>query len=171
MNNIKVRIIRSIFITISVAFVCLWIFRINAFAKTYSYRDLELDYDVERGLYSTGKRGYKFAFVFPKSKSVIKYNKAHVIYDEVAGHDVFSGYGKTYKANLTSKTRYYKCIEWSDMLKLDPFRLGYDSDTFKNLKLLKRVSKKELFGYNNLCYIKIKGRKVTTVIVPVIFAI
>ena len=88
-------------------------FSITTFAKDYSYNDLRLDYNVKRYLYSTWKNGYKFIYITSKNGSFIKYKMANVKYDDLAGHDVFAGYGKNYTAKLSKNTKYYVPIEWS----------------------------------------------------------
>ena len=72
-----------------------------------------LDYNVKRYLYSTWKNGYKFIYITSKNGSFIKYKMANVKYDDLAGHDVFAGYGKNYTAKLSKNTKYYVPIEWS----------------------------------------------------------
>ncbi len=106
-----------------------------------------------------------------KKGSTIHYRKARVEYDDTAGHDVFAGYGKTYTAKLTGKTKYYIPVEWSEMSRMQAYNYGYDSTTLKSLKLLRKVSKKTALGYMSLFYVKIKKGKVKTMISPAIFAI
>ena len=158
-----------IYILIIILFVIA--FNGNIFAKDYSYNDLGLDYNVKRYLYSTGKNGYKFIYVTSKKGSGITYKMARVEYDDLAGHDVFSGYGKIYIAKLSRKTKYYIPIEWSSMSVLQPYKYGYNTDRLKSMKILREVSRKTALNYMNLFYAKIKGGKIITMISPAIFAI
>ena len=152
---------------------CLSVFelQIHALGATYSYKDLNLNYNVKRYLYSSGKNGYKFIMLTSKKGSTIHYRKARIEYDDIAGHDVFAAYGKTYIAKLTRKTKYYIPVEWSEMRRMQAYNYRYDTKTLKSLKLLQKVSKKTALNYMSLFYVKVKKGKVKTMISPAIFAI
>ena len=169
-HNNKV-IIRAIMMFMLVGCLSILLNQLQIYAATFSYKDLKLDYNVKRYLYSSGKNGYKFIFITSKKGATIKYKKARVEYDDIAGHDVFDSYGKTYTAKLTQKSKYYIPIAWNEMVQLQPYKYGYDTDTLKSMKILRNVPQKVAFNYMSLFYAKIKRKKISTMISPAIFAI
>ena len=98
---------------------------------------------------------------------------AKFVYDKSVGHHTIKPYGKTYKAILTSGTKYYKSASWSRINKLHAYNYSYQSKKFKSLKILEKTKKSGVFGSyykNESFYIKMVKGKVKTVVSPFVFA-
>ena len=143
-------------------------------ASYVSYNDLSLDYDIDNEIYGAGKNGYTLLLIKRIKGNNLYYTYTRFLYDEGDGHRIYKNVGKTYRAKLTKKTRYYKSAPYSYVGgELKAYQYGYDSAMFKNLGILQEVSKSTAINseMSKLWYAKIKNGKITTLINPVIFAI
>lgn len=145
--------------------------------KYYSYNDVGLNYSTTNtstgSFYGKGKNGYQWVMVTAVKGNKISYRKAQFVYDKAIGHHRLKAYGKTYKATLTSGTKYYKSTSWSRIYKLRAYNYKYASKTFKGLKILDKVKKSSLFGtyYKSVSYyIKVTKGKVKTIVSPCVLA-
>ena len=141
------------------------------YAGTYSYNDVNLDYSITRGLYGAGRNGYKLVLGVWDNGNTFRYRKARVEYVDYMGHDVFSPYGKTYRAKATAVTSYLVPIPWSEQSQIQVYNYYYGDPAFKSLKILNPTSRSMLSSSNQLYYIKIKKGKIIRMISPLIYAL
>ena len=166
--------------TIVLILVLSFLMSVTVFAgnkKYYSYKDVGLNYSTTNtaagNFYGKGKNGYQWIMVTSISGNKVSYRKAQFVYDSAIGHHRVRPYGKTYKATLTSGTKYYKSASWSRISKVRAYNYGYESQTLKSLKILEKGKKSNVFGTyyrSGSYYIKVVKGKVKTVVSPCIFA-
>lgn len=164
--------------TLLLIMILTFLFSTTVFAgKYYSYNDVKLNYATTKTsagtFYGKGKNGYQWVKMTSVKGSKITYRMAKFAYDKSTGHHAIKSYGKTYKATLTSGTKYYKSASWSRISKLRAYNYSYQSKKFKSLKILEKTKKSGVFGAyykNGSFYIKVSKGKVKTVISPFVFA-
>ena len=164
------------FLVLALVFIMLFSVNVSG-ASYYSYKNVGLDYGKSSdGFYGAGKKGYKWVMVTSVKGSRIRYRYAKFSYDDYIGHCVIKPYGKTYTANLTKSTKYYKSAPWQRMRSLKAYNYSYHSAKFKKLKILVKTNKSTMFGRNSYYsnsrfYIKVSKGKIKTVVSPAVFAI
>ena len=157
---------------ISLVIMCMLRIPVQA-SSYYSYSDLNVDYELDNGLFGSGKNGYKQISVKNIKGNTVFYTYTRFLYDDDCGHEVYKSVGKTYRAKLTRRTRYYMRGPWEYIgLQLHVFQYGYGTDAFKNLKILQEVSKATLISRKgNPWYVKIRNGKIITMAEAVVLAI